>query len=105
MDEQTVNAGAETANPTEERTEGNLKGRIEAILFVTGEALQMAELAKALNVDMRVLKRTLKELKDEYDFGQRGLNLRIFGTHVQLTSRALYAEDVVHLLQPVQKGR
>ena len=103
MDEQTVNAGAETANPTEERTEGNLKGRIEAILFVTGEALQMAELAKALNVDMRVLKRTLKELKDEYDFGQRGLNLRIFGTHVQLTSRALYAEDVVHLLQPVQK--
>ncbi|MBQ9325799.1 MAG: SMC-Scp complex subunit ScpB [Clostridia bacterium] len=86
-----------------ESMEGNLKGRIEAVLFVTGEPIQVQDLAKALDVDMKVLKKTLTELKDEYDFGQRGLSLRLFGSHVQLTSRALYAADVVHLLQPVQK--
>ena len=82
---------------------GNLKGRIEAILYVAGEAVQMVDLAKALNVPMEELEQTLAELRDEYDFQQRGFRLRRFGQQVQLTTRALYAPDIVHLLQPVQK--
>ena len=83
--------------------EGNLKGRIEAVLFVVGEPVLMSDLSKALSVDPRKLSKVLKELKDEYDFQQRGFSLRLFGDHVQLTTRELYAEDVIHLLQPVQK--
>lgn len=83
--------------------EGNLKGRIEAILFVVGEPVLVTELSKALSVDVKKLNKALKELKDEYDFQQRGFSLRFFGSHVQLTTRELYAEDVVHLLQPVQR--
>ena len=83
--------------------EGCLKGRIEAVLYVAGDAVRSADLARALNVDNATLQAALKELRDEYDYGQRGLMLRIFGEHVQLTTRPLYAMDVVHLLQPVQK--
>ncbi len=81
---------------------GNLKGRIEAVLFVAGEPVLFSDLARALRTDNRSLKQAIRELQDEYSFGQRGFDLRVFGSHVQLTSRALYSADVVHLLQPVQ---
>jgi len=87
-------------NPSEA---GNLKGKIEAILFVAGEAVSLKELSRALRVEDRELKQALKELQDEYDYNQRGFLLKRFGDNVQLATRPLYAEDVVRLLQPVQQ--
>lgn len=83
--------------------EGSLKGRIEAILFVAGEAVRVEDLAKALNITPPELEDALTELRDEYDFAQRGFCLKRFGHQVQLATRALYSTDVVRLLQPVQK--
>lgn len=82
---------------------GHLEGRIEAILFVAGEPVRVEEIAKALDVSVAEVEKALTALRDMYDFGQRGFMLRRFGSHVQLATRALYAEDIVHLLQPVQK--
>lgn len=82
---------------------GTLSGRIEAILFVAGEAVRVEDLAKALNVTVRAVENEITKLRDEYDFHQRGFTLKRFGHQVQLATRALYAADVVHLLQPVQK--
>ncbi len=82
---------------------GTLSGRIEAILFVAGEAVRIEDLAKALDVSVRQIENEVTKLKDEYDFHQRGFTLKRFGHQVQLATRALYASDVVHLLQPVQK--
>lgn len=97
-------------NPIDEMTDldtpeagGNLSGRIEAILFVAGEAVRVEDLAKALNVPLKQVENELVKLRDEYDFHQRGFTLKRFGHQVQLATRALYAADVVHLLQPVQK--
>ncbi|MBR2718109.1 MAG: SMC-Scp complex subunit ScpB [Clostridia bacterium] len=83
--------------------EGSLKGRIEAILFVAGEAVLVGELARALEITTDELEMALNELRDEYDFAQRGFCLKRFGQHVQLATRALYSTDVVRLLQPVQR--
>ncbi len=83
--------------------EGNEKGRIEAILFVAGEAVEIRELARALGREEKDVLASLKELESEYDFNQRGFLLKRFGDKVQLATRPLYAEDVVRLLQPVQK--
>ena len=83
--------------------EGNLKGKIEAILFVAGEPILISDLARALSLEPGKMNRLLRELKDEYDFQQRGFSLQMYGKHVQLTTRAMYAEDIVHLLQPVQR--
>ncbi len=82
---------------------GTLSGRIEAILFVAGEPVRIEELAKALNVSVSAVENEVTKLRDEYDFHQRGFTLKRFGHQVQLATRALYATDVVHLLQPVQK--
>lgn len=83
--------------------EKTLKGRIEAILFVSGEAVSVKDLAKALQTDEKEVRSTLKELRDEYDYGQRGVLLKRFGDKVQMATRPLYAGDVVRLLQPVQQ--
>ena len=83
--------------------EGSLKGRIEAILFVAGEAVRLDELARALNLPVGQVEKALEELKNEYDYEQRGFCLKRLGRQVQLATRALYADDVVRLLQPVQK--
>ena len=83
--------------------EGTLKGRIEAILFVAGEAVSIRDLARALQAEEREIREAVGALKDEYDFEQRGFLLKRFGDKVQLATRPLYAGDVVRLLQPVQQ--
>ncbi len=93
----------EEKEPLEMEEGGNLLGRIEAILFVSGEAVHVEDLARALGVSRAETEQALTALRDEYDFAQRGFVLRRFGTQVQLTTRPLYAPDVVRLLQPVQK--
>ena len=80
-----------------------MAGRIEAILFVAGEAVSVKDLARALQISEQELKKHLNELSDEYDYRQRGFLLKRFGDNVQLATRPLYAEDVVRLLQPVQQ--
>ena len=83
--------------------EGNLKGRIEAILFVAGEAVPIRELARALQKGEKEIREAINALKDEYDYEQRGFMLKRFGDNVQLATRPLYSSDVVRLLQPVQQ--
>ena len=83
--------------------EGNLKGRIEAILFVAGEAVTVKELARALQAEETAVKAELNAIRDEYDYDQRGFLLKRFGDKVQLATRPLYAQDVLRLLQPVQQ--
>ena len=82
---------------------GSLKGRIEAILFVAGEAVGIRDLAKALRIEEKELKEALKKIGSEYDYEQRGFMLKRFGDKVQLATRPLYSEDVLRLLQPVQQ--
>ena len=83
--------------------EGNLKGRIEALLFVAGEAVTVKELARALQTEEKAVKAELNAIRDEYDYDQRGFLLKRFGDKVQLATRPLYAQDVLRLLQPVQQ--
>ena len=86
-----------------EKAESSLKGRIEAILFVAGEAVSIRDLSKALQADEKELKAVLKKIGSEYDYEQRGFMLKRFGEKVQLATRPLYSEDVLRLLQPVQQ--
>ena len=83
--------------------EGNLKGRIEAILFVAGEAVSIRDLARALQTGEKEIRDTLSAIRDEYDYEQRGFLLKKFGDNVQLATRPLYSGDVLRLLQPVQQ--
>ena len=82
---------------------GTLKGSIEAILFVSGEPVALRDLAKALKREEKEIRKALSQLRDEYDYEQRGFMIKRFGERVQLATRPLYAQAVVSLLQPVQQ--
>ncbi len=78
-------------------------GIVEAILFVSGNAVEKKELCRAMGLTEGELEETLDALESGYDFDRRGLRLLRFGAHVQLTTRPDYAPYVEKLLQPVQK--
>lgn len=78
-------------------------GIVEAILFVTGNAVEKKEICSALDMTEAELEETLDALESGYDFDRRGLRLLRFGAHVQLATRPDYAPYVEKLLQPVQK--
>lgn len=78
-------------------------GIVEAILFVTGNAVEKREICRAMEITERELDETLDALESGYDFERRGLRLLRFGAHVQLATRPDYAPYVEKLLQPVQK--
>lgn len=78
-------------------------GIVEAILFVTGNAVEKKEICRAMELTEGELEETLDALESGYDFDRRGLRLLRFGEHVQLATRPDYAPYVEKLLQPVQK--
>ena len=63
-----------------ESEEGTLKGRIEAILFVAGEAVSGKELARALQTEETAVRDAISALRDEYDYEQRGFLLNALET-------------------------
>lgn len=76
---------------------------VEAILFVSGEPVELEALERALEVTTLELSAALDELESGYDRERRGLRLLRFGGHVQLGTRSDYAPYIEKLLQPVQK--
>ncbi|MBR5287638.1 MAG: SMC-Scp complex subunit ScpB [Clostridia bacterium] len=92
--------------PTQEKPKlelGERVGIVEAILFVTGNAVEKREICRAMEITEAELEETLDALESGYDFDRRGLRLLRFGAHVQLATRPDYAPYVEKLLQPVQK--
>jgi len=76
---------------------------IEAILFVSGEPVQLSAIAHAMEVTEIEVISAVEELESDYDYQRRGICLKRFGSHIQLSTRADYAPFIEKLLQPVQK--
>lgn len=76
---------------------------IEAILFVAGEPVAVADLAAALGISEMETIRAVEELDRTLDGGARGIALKRYGDHLRLETRAEYAPYVERLLQPVQR--
>ena len=78
-------------------------GVVEAILFVTGNAVPIADIAKAIGLSDEEMDETLNALESACDYERRGVRLFRYGKHVQLSTRPEYAPYVEKLLQPVQQ--
>lgn len=76
---------------------------IEAILFVSGEPVQLGAVARALEVTELEVAAAADELASDYDYNRRGICLKHFGSHIQLSTRPDYAPQIEKLLQPIQK--
>jgi len=76
---------------------------IEAILFISGEAVAVPELAQALELNELETMHAIELLQKEYESQTRGITLRRYGDHLKLETRVEYAPYVERLLQPVQR--
>ena len=76
---------------------------IEAILFVAGEAVEIKEIVRALETTEDEVARAIDALDSDYSYHRRGICLKRFGSHIQLSTRPDFAPYVERLLQPIQK--
>ncbi|MBE5809202.1 MAG: SMC-Scp complex subunit ScpB [Clostridiales bacterium] len=81
----------------------NLEAVLEAILFVSGEAVKVEDLAHAMNLTTTELKEALDALGDHLLTENRGIQLNRSGEAVFLSIRPAYAPEVEAFLQPLQK--
>lgn len=80
-----------------------LQGIVEAILYVSGEPVPVADLAHALDLTRLEMEELLDAMRESGDQEKRGLRLNRYGECVQLSIRPEYAPYVERLLQPVQQ--
>ena len=76
---------------------------IEAILFVSGESVAIPELAQALGLTELETTKAVELLLHEYESTERGIELKRYGDHLKLETRAEFAPYVERMLQPVQR--
>jgi len=76
---------------------------IEAILFVSGDAVEIREIAKALEITELEAVNAVDELQREYDRDRRGMMISRYGGHLKMETRADYAPYVERLLSPIQR--
>ena len=72
-------------------------------MFVSGEPVQLGAVARALEVTELEVSAAADELASDYDYNRRGICLKRFGSHIQLSTRPDYAPQIEKLLQPIQK--
>ncbi len=74
---------------------------LEAILFVAGEPVAVADLAQALEVSEMEIMHAVEALERECE--RRGVTVHRYGDHLRMETRPEYATYVERLLQPVQR--
>lgn len=80
-----------------------IKGAVEAILFVAGEAVDRRDIVTALEITDIELETALGQLESDYDYAQRGLRLMRFEKKLQLATRATYTPYVERVLLPMKR--
>ena len=76
---------------------------IEAILFVAGEPVKIANLATALGLDEKQTAQAVEMTIRSFEEEKRGIVVKRYGDHLRLETRAEYAPYVERMLQPVQR--
>ena len=77
--------------------------KIECLLFVAGEPVPVAELARALHLDEPAVRQLLSEMEASYRAEGRGIQLLSTEESAQLVSNRDFAPVVEELLQPEKR--
>lgn len=78
-------------------------GVLEALLFVAGEPVSIADLCEALLLTKVELEAGLEALSQRFLLDGRGLRLNRHGDSVQLSTKPEYAVYIEKFLQPVKR--
>ena len=76
------------------------KAVLEGLLFVVGEdGLTLQQIGDVLNIDEEVSKKTIMELKKDYEDDSRGLRISYLGNAFKLTTKEEHKEYFKKLLE------
>ena len=67
---------------------------VEAILFAAGDPVSLSRISEILNIDEVSLEKIITNLRDYYDFEQRGVRIVKLENSYQMCSASQYAEFV-----------
>ncbi|MBO5926270.1 MAG: SMC-Scp complex subunit ScpB [Clostridia bacterium] len=74
---------------------------IESLLFVSGDAVAIKDIAEKSNVSDKDVLNAAKELQEKYG-EDSGINLLIFNKKLQFCSNPKYADEVSNVLNPIK---
>ncbi|CDF58182.1 SMC-Scp complex subunit ScpB [Thermobrachium celere] len=80
-----------------------IKGIIESVLFVVGDGIEIKELANIVEIDVKELKKILKDLSEDYEKENRGLILVEYNNKVQLATKPEYSSYIKKIIKPESK--
>jgi len=81
----------------------DLKGAIEAVLFVSGEHISRGELQDLLGVGLNDLEEIMREMMDEYETSSRGIQILAVEDGYIMATKAEFSEVVVKMLKPASR--
>ncbi len=79
-----------------------LSNQIEAILFVSGKAVEEKFIAEKLNISDKQLTEAVSELLAKYS-GESGIHLLRFNRKLQFASNPAYAKEIEAVLNPIKE--
>lgn len=80
-----------------------IKGIIESILFVSGEAVLKKDLINVLNIDEKDFEWIIKEMIEEYENEKRGIFILEFNDKLQFSTKPEYSSFIRKLFRPESK--
>ena len=81
--------------------ESRIRAALEAILFTTGKATKMSDIAKALDIGTEMVREAGLSLKEQYEREGRGIRIIELEDSLQMCTNPEYYEELIRLeLQP-----
>lgn len=77
----------------------NLVSTIEAMLFASGDPVEVSKLAEVLDIDEETVEKMLGHLSAQYDEREAGLMLIRVDNKYQICTREAYSEEVRRLME------
>lgn len=80
-----------------------IEGKIEAVLFSVGEAVERDRIAKALDIDVETVVKIIHNMMDKYDQVDRGIKIIEIDDAFQMCTKADYYETLIKVVNLPKK--
>ena len=80
-----------------------IEGKIEAILFTLGEAVDRDVISKALDIDTKTVVKIIHNMMDKYDSDERGIRIIEIENGFQMCTKADYYDTLIKVVNVPKK--
>ena len=91
-------AAADSTAQKMESGDGVLQGKIEAILFTIGDAVEKSRIAQALEVDTKTVEKLVHSMMEQYQCEDRGIRIIEIDDFFQMCTKADYYDTLIRIV-------